>query len=186
MPNAKVLGPPNAGAFKERKSGKYFSVLGKFPIIWNMIFDQGWTFWQKIESLTKNGIFFQKSKFRRKWNFWRKIEIWTKTRNFDEKWRFWPKIDILDENRNVGENWNFWPKFGQNCEFSPTFRFSLKVLVKIEIFGPNFDFWSKFEFLVKVSILAQNLNFDQNLKVWLKIEILSENRNERQFLIIRF
>ena len=26
MPNAKVVGPPQAGAFKERKSGKFFFI----------------------------------------------------------------------------------------------------------------------------------------------------------------
>ena len=66
--------------------------------------------------------------------------------------------------------------FGQNFNFWPKFQF----LTKNSIFDQNFDFWSKFPFFTKISIFGQNFHFwlnfdfDQDFNFWPKFRFFNK------------
>jgi len=75
----------------------------------------------QIEILTKNRIFWQKSKF------WSKIEILVKNRNFGQQSKFWSKIEILVKNRKFLQQSKFWFKIDI---FDQKWNFSQKINIK--------------------------------------------------------
>jgi len=66
--------------------------------------------------------------------------------------------------------------FDPNIDFWSKFRF----LIKTSIFYQNFDFWPKFRFLNKISIFDQNFDFWPKLRFFSKISIFDHNLNLSQ------